>query len=218
MAEDSLHDMWDWDGSPAPMRGLLACTPVATTDGWKPALDLRAGDHVLTFEHGPRPVCRLTQTLPSLTLPPPCWPLLLPAWALDNRDELRLLPDQMVLLETDLAEELYGDPFALLPAEALEGWRGITRCAPVPGEAVVELWFDRPAVLYASRALLLACPGRDGVALAHPAAAPDLIPTLGRTEPVPCSLAQARHLVACLIAEDVGGALRAPALPQAAAF
>jgi hypothetical protein len=236
MPEDGLDRLLDWNGAPAPLRGHLACTALATPSGWTPVLDLRAGDRVLTFEDGPRQICRLVQTLPSPALPPPCWPLHVPAWALDNRSDLRLLPDQPVLLETDLAEQLYGDPFALVPAEALEGWRGISRCAPLGGEVVVEIWFERPQVVYASRGVLLACPGQDpgppdptvpavpsGLALrgsdtAARAPSRTVAPAgLGRG-PVPFPLAQARHLVACLMAEEVGGALRAPSLSQAAAF
>ena len=35
----------------------------------------------------------------------------------------------------DIAETLYGDPFALIPSQALEGWRGITRWRPPQGAA-----------------------------------------------------------------------------------
>jgi hypothetical protein len=119
-----------------------------------------------------------------------------PAWALDNREEITLLPEQKVLIEADVAEELYGDPFALVPAQALEGWRGIARRRPPPTFSVVQLGFASPHVLYASRGLLLSCPG-------------DPFADGGWADQGYCtySLAQARHLVACMIAEDAGAAL-----------
>jgi Hint domain len=200
----------DWgteSGEPAPLHGLLADTPVATPGGWRRAIDLRAGDAVLSFEHGPQRIERLEQ---SLIITPAKRLVRLPAWALDNRADLVLLPEQMVLIEADLAEALYGDPFALIPAAALEGWRGIACLPPVPELVVVRLTFSVPEVIYASRGLLLACQVSEATSVLP---LPD--PLL---DPVPYTLAQARHLVACLMAEDLGGALRAPHPPQAAAF
>jgi hypothetical protein len=205
---DGQGDDWGAEsGAPVLLDGLLAETPVATPGGWQCAIDLSAGDTVLSFEHGAQRIVRLEQ---SLLVRPAEGLVCLPAWALDNRAELHLLPEQMVLIEADLAEALYGDPFALIPAAALEGWRGITRLAPQPEVVVVRLNFAQPEVIYASRGLLLACPGTEARRVLP---LPD--PML---DPVPYTLAQARHLVACLMAEDLGGALRAPHLPQAAAF
>lgn len=195
---------------PVVAEGLLAATPVATPEGWCPAGDLSPGDHVLTFDDGPQPV--LSVYMATITDPPPAlWPLRVPPWALDNRDEITLLPQQRVLIEADQAEVLFGDPFALIPAEALEHWRGIARARPAHGEAVVQLTFARPQILYASRGVLLSCAGEDW-AFPQPgwgdAAGEALF-----TDPGPsvCSLQQGRHLIACLMAEEAGAALSAAA-------
>lgn len=208
MDDDAREDDWDDGDRRGPQAGLAASTPVATATGWRNAGDLKAGDLILSFEAGPQPIRRLVQEIPR-AMAPPLWPLWVPPWALDNREGLRLLPDQPVLIETDLAEVLYGDPFAVMPAEALEGWRGISRCAPLPGEPVVGLSFDAPQVIYASRSLLLPCPGLDRSGVEGGVL--DI-----SSDPVPYSPAQARHLIACLMAEELGGALRR--VPPQAAF
>lgn len=205
-----------WMGPDTPARsalpvvaeGLFAATPVATPSGWCPAGDLSPGDLVLTFDDGPQPLNSVYETV--IAEPPPAlWPLRVPVWALDNRDEILLLPQQRVLIEADQAENLFGDPFALIPAEALEPWRGICRARPLGGEVVVQLTFARPQILYASRGVLLSCAGEDWVALeTGPTTQAASWADPGHTV---CSPEQSRHLVACLMAEEAGAELAAAA-------
>ncbi len=177
-------------------EGILSSTSIATPTGWRPAGSLVPGTLVLTFDGGPQPV-RSAHLAALGGAHPSLWPLLVPAWALDNREELILLPEQKVLIEADIAEELYGDPFALIPAQALEGWRGIARCRPPMGTAAVQIGFDEPQVVYASRGVLLSCPG-------DPFAEMDWLQSSHSSY----SLTQARHLMACMMAEEAGAALR----------
>ncbi|MFN4154991.1 MAG: Hint domain-containing protein [Paracoccaceae bacterium] len=177
-------------------EGIFATTPIATTAGWCPAGDLGPGALVMTFDGGSQPVLQ-AQVLAIEDAPPGLWPLLVPAWAMDNRDDLVLLPDQKVLIESDAAEDLYGDPLALIPARALEGWRGIERFRPLPMSVAVQLCFARHQVIYASRGVLLSCAGDP------------LTDTDWRARDYSSySLAQAQHLIACLMAEETGAALR----------
>lgn len=177
-------------------EGIVATTPIATPTGWRAAGSLGPGSMVMTFDHGPQ---EITSALiqPLGTAYPSHWPLLVPAWALDNREDLVLLPEQKLLIEADTAEELYGDPFALIPAAALEGWRGISRCRPTDGMAAVVFGFAQAQVIYASRGVLLSCAG-------------DPFDDTDWHEPehAPYSMVQARHLIGCLMAEEVGAALR----------
>lgn len=177
-------------------EGIVGTTPIATPLGWRTAASLIVGQDVLTFDNGPQPVtsARIV-ALGSGSMAH--WPLLVPPWALDNRDELILLPEQKVLIEADIAETLYGDPFALIPSQALEGWRGITRWRPPLGAAAVLLEFEEPQVIYASRGILLSCPG-------DPYSEADWLDATH----VHYTLAQARHLITCLMAEETGAALR----------
>ncbi|NEX47587.1 Hint domain-containing protein [Pseudotabrizicola algicola] len=184
------------DGPSVVAEGIIATTPIATPSGWCPAGELHSGAEVMTFDGGNQTVTRAL-TLPLEEPPPEFWPLRVPAWAMDNREDVLLLPEQKVLIEADCAEDLFGDPFALVPARALEGWRGIERSRPPQLLASVQLRFARHQLVYASRGILLSCAG-DPFAEAewHP-----------RDFSV-CSLAQARHLVTCLMAEEAGAALR----------
>ena len=188
---------WAEHGGPSLVaEGIFATTPIATPDGWRLAAELTTGAQVMTFDEGTQPVIQ-AQAFALVDATPDLWPLRVPAWAMDNREELTLLPEQKVLIEADAADDLYGDPFALIPARALEGWRGIARCRPPMMSAAVQLRFARHQVIYASRGVLLSCSG-GSLAEADWRAAPYSS----------YSLAQARHLLACLMAEDVGAALR----------
>ena len=91
--------------------------------------------------------------------------------ACGNREALGLLPGQRLMIETPLAESLTGQPYALVQAEALEGWRGVTPSANrQPG---LCLRLARPGLIYAGPGLILACPGADGAELPGlPALAP----------------------------------------------
>jgi hypothetical protein len=140
--------------------GIVAATLIATERGWARASDLRPGDRIVTFDSG-------LQTLRALgrgrlasapRLPHRARPLAVPAGALGNRRPLTLLPGQSVLIESDKAEELYGDPFALVPADALEGWRGIARIDPEAEIEVRFLEFDGDEIVYAEGMALVHCP------------------------------------------------------------
>lgn len=131
------------------------------------------------------------------------WPLRVPVGVTGNRAEFCLLPEQRVLLECDSAEPIYDDPFALIPAAAFLGRRGVDICRPPQGACVVRLGFVRDRIVYASRGALLFCP--------DPQLA--LRPNINalraaHADHAALSLVQARKLVARLMAEDVGSALR----------
>ena len=187
-------------------EGMLEGTQIATPEGWRAVERLAPGDRVLTFDGGPHAVIAVQTARVEAgraAWPRPHWPLEVPDGALGNRGVLRLLPCQPVLLESDLAEDMFGDPFALVPAAALEGWRGIARVAPRPQETAHILILPTDAVIYAAGNALIYCPADSSAGL----------PGFGedRAGYVPLSLASAREFVACLIAEDIGAALRGAA-------
>lgn len=192
-------------GAAAPailVDGLPASQVLATPDGWVEAGDLEPGDPVLTFEQGEMPVAKVFRSAQAAWVPPAFWPLLLPVGAMANDHPVELLPAQMVMLEAELAEELYGEPFVMVPALALLGWNGITRRAPREVE-MVHLQFENPQVVFAGPCLLLGCAG-SGDAAANMFRG-DAMTSLG--------LKEARHLVAALITEGE----RARFLPPAQA-
>ena len=144
-------------------EGLFTGTQLATAIGWRPVEAITVGDRVLTFDAGLRPVTAVRRA-PMLAgeddlCPRRHWPLQVPAWATGNRDPLLLAPEQVVLIESDRAEELYGDPFTLIPAAALAGWRGIAPVRPRRDCELVTLGFSSPQIVYGNGAILFHCPG-----------------------------------------------------------
>ena len=86
------------------------------------------------------------------------WPLEVPAGALGNRDVMLLLPNQSVMIESDTSQEMYGDPFSLIPAAALQGVNGISRVPPKIDFEVVILHFEHDQVVFANSGALFLCP------------------------------------------------------------
>jgi len=170
--------------------GLLATLPVATPSGWRAAGRLQVGDPVWCLDAPPQRIRWLRHNglrAPGLVR--------VDEGALGNPGPVALLPDQAVALDLDQAAVLYGDPVALVPARALVGWRGIT-WQRAPSDIAVQVRFDRGQVIYAGPGLLLGCPGLStSLAPAGPPAPP-------------LTAEQAHHLMACVMAEDIGAALR----------
>lgn len=152
-------------GATGVMSGLVVGTRVATSMGWRDVGGLQVGDMVLTFDGGLQPVTGVTRSelwSGEGACPEAFWPLEVPAGALENVKPMRILPRQGVMLESDIAEQALGDPFALIQARALDGVRGIKRAFPKGKMAVVKLSFDTDQVIYAEQGTLLFCPaGKD---------------------------------------------------------
>jgi hypothetical protein len=176
--------------APILVDGLPASLQLSTPDGWVEAGALVAGDAVLTFEDGQVPLRAVHRSRQAAWVPSAFWPVILPPGAMMNDRALEILPGQMVLLESDLAEDEYGEPFVMVPALALVGWNGIRRCAPRETE-VVHLQFDTPQVIFAGGSLFVGCGG-------HGQTAANLFRGDGL---ITLRLAEARRLVTDLIAE-----------------
>ncbi len=148
-------------GATGVMTGLSVETKVASSMGWRKVDALTEGDRVLTFDAGMQPISKISR-LQLWNGDGPCpdrfWPLEVPAGALGNRELMRLLPNQSVMIESDAAEEVYGDPFTLIPAAALEGLNGIRRAQPDPGFEVYILHFESDQVVFGNSGALFFCP------------------------------------------------------------
>ncbi|MEY4984650.1 MAG: hypothetical protein RIR62_2916 [Pseudomonadota bacterium] len=183
-------------------EGVYASTRLAGADGWLRAGDVKPGDQLLTFDAGLLPVLHVHRHRIAPDAPVQDWPILIPAGTLGTHEALRLPPEQTVLVEADLAEELYSEAFVSVPALALEGWRGCTRVPP-PDEDVMTITLETAQLVYAGNDLLVGLAGQ---------------PTLNAllqgdmSSAVPLGPSAARHLIACMIAEEAGAELRRAAM------
>jgi len=138
--------------------GLLHSTRVATRMGWRAVEALTVGDEVLTFDNGLQPITAVERIInwpDHRTCPDHAAPFEVPAGVLGNKERVWMLPNQLVMVESDLAEQMTGDPFALVPVDELEGWQGIKRVAPRAPHLVVVLHFADDEVIYAGDGALI---------------------------------------------------------------
>ena len=161
---------WEGGETPAPTTsGLAAGTQVATAQGWRNIEAVQVGDKVLTFDDGMQKVVSIQTAwvLPEQRqLATTQLPLHVPKGALGNKSDLTLMPEQAVMIESDLGEVMFGDPFTLIPALALEGFKGITRQRPSRPLQVVSLQFDNDQVVFASVGALFYCPSNEAQSVA----------------------------------------------------
>lgn len=192
------------DGAALKTSGLLAGGAIATAIGWRPVEALAAGDQVLTFDNGLMPlveVRRETFLVADMMAPDSYATVVIPQDALGNSKELELLPDQGVLIESEAACDAQGDPFAVVPANALVGFRGITRGAAKKQIEVFTLIFEEEQVVYMQGAVLVHCPPpqiRLSDIGAHKAIYDVVTPEQGR------------FLIDCMVVEDQMGKSIAP--------
>lgn len=137
--------------------GFLTGTHVASNLGWRPVEALSVGDRVLTFDHGMQVIVEMrreTILISESDQTDAQCPLLVPQDALHNRVEMWVMPDQGILLESDLAVDAQGDPFVVVPACALEGYRGIQRASAGQRLELVMPRFAQDEVIYLEAGLL----------------------------------------------------------------
>lgn len=178
-------------------HGLMAGTRVASNLGWRAIEALTVGDKVLTFDNGMQEIIEIRRAVMWLDAPESAaamWPVKVPVGALGNRTPLTLLADQGVLVESDAASDIYGDPFAVVPAVSLIGVRGITRERPMQQVELIAVFFAQEQVIYAEGGAMIHCAINTSsldVFLDIPEASYDVL-----------SLQDAAFLVECLVVED----------------
>lgn len=177
--------------------GFIAGTMVATSHGWRPVEALVAGDTVLTFDHGMQPIKSIKRerfTLGQTADEAMMSAIYIPRDVLGNNSPIWVRADQGVMIEHDLVEDALGDPFAVVPAAALEGYRGIKRAETQVHMDLITLVFDEDEIIYIEAGLLAYCPS--GNDLLHRAfrGEEDLYTVLSPIE--------ARELVIDMITED----------------
>jgi hypothetical protein len=156
-------------------EGLLDGRQVATDSGWRAVETLKPGDMVLTFDNGMQ---KLVDRISAPVAPDPRTSSLsmrcvsVPRGAIGNRRDITLLPSQLVLLECDYAAARFGDPFILVQAGALVGYRGITRGLLPTKMKSHMLAFKEEQIIHTDGSALLWChatqhPTRTGARLPY---------------------------------------------------
>ncbi|MGB7244449.1 MAG: Hint domain-containing protein [Sulfitobacter sp.] len=142
-------------------HGLSTGTRVASNLGWRAVEALAVGDSVLTFDNNMQKIVAIRQTalwVDATDVPMHQWPVYVPLGVLGNRTDLTLLPEQGVMVESQAAMDVHGDPFAVIPAEALDGFHGIFRCPPDYQTTMITLYFENEEVIYTEGGFLVHCP------------------------------------------------------------
>lgn len=148
-------------GASGTASGLLSGTRLATGLGWRPVETLTVGDQVLTFDSGLQPITQIDRKplwIGTARAPRKFLPLRVPAGALGNREAMDILPQQFVMIESDAAEELFGDPFSIIKAKAFDGIGGIESRSVMPGEEAIVLHFANEEIVFDRSGTLFYCP------------------------------------------------------------
>ncbi|MEQ8255971.1 MAG: Hint domain-containing protein, partial [Roseovarius confluentis] len=101
------RDIFENANATAVKSGLISGTKVATGMGWRPVEAIAAGDKVLTFDGGLQTITKVSRVglwSGQDHCPRQFWPLEVPAGALGNREVMRVLPGQNIMVESDAAE------------------------------------------------------------------------------------------------------------------
>lgn len=141
--------------------GILAGTMVATEDGWKPVETLCVGDLVMTFDGGLQPIMGVSRALyPALpaALDTSESLIRIPTGLIGNTSPLTVTPYQPLVIESDLSEVLFGDPFAPVEARALRAVSGVEEILPDEAVVVVSLGFEQDQIIFAAGNALVLCP------------------------------------------------------------
>ena len=140
-------------------HGLIAGTLVASELGWRPVEALAVGDRVATFDNGLQTIVDVRRTQIRVdALPGDQRPVVVPVGALGNKRMTQLMPEQGVVVESDAAQDAFGDPFALVEASVLDGFRNIRRAHHVDELQIVTIFFANSEVIYVDGGLLAHCP------------------------------------------------------------
>ena len=182
--------------TPAASYAFPACltpgTAVAVPNGTKAAETLRAGDLVLTRDHGPQPLAWVGSATRAAPLAPTFCPVVILAGALGPgcpARDLVVSPQHRVLMRGWSCALHFGEDEVLVPAQALVGRHGIARARGPGPVTYLHLMFDRHEVICTEGAWTesfhVAAAANPGIDIA-PAQRRELVrlfPCLARNEP-----------------------------------
>jgi len=131
--------------------GLDPSTYVKTDRGWTAVEEIKVGTLVETFDDGWQPVQAIARHRVESALTGGSFPsrlVRIDPNVIGNTVDLFLPATQAVLLESDVSEDLFGDPFPLVMAQELVG-AGIAKEAHICGNSeFFELLFFHPQLIF----------------------------------------------------------------------
>lgn len=151
-------------------NGILVGTRIASNMGWRPVEALAIGDQVLTFDAGMQTLTGIRRKVlwdGTGDCPRALWPVHLAAGTCDLTAHVTVPAEQALMIESDVAEDETGDPFALVNAGVLSGFAGCGRVRPTQPVEIIELVFDDDQVIYAEGGLLLFCQADHDLLVPH---------------------------------------------------
>ena len=137
--------------------GIWSSMRLETESGWKKASDIVAGDQVLTLDNGLRTVWNVQRK--RLDVRTDALPLVVAAGTAGNSREFLVPEKQVVMVESDQAEQLTGSRYALICASDLIGYMGVSRIVPPEEFEVVSLEFQNDEIVCAANGSLLLAAG-----------------------------------------------------------
>lgn len=149
-----------------PSGGLAAQTLVATPNGWRTLETICVGDDVVTFDDGVQTVTGVRRRLhPSrpAAITGGRAPLCLPSALIGNSRPLVVAQDQTLLFESDLADTVFGDPFAVVTARQLSRLCDTRGALPEGDVTLVCLSFASEQMIFVEGNALAHCPAEDSL-------------------------------------------------------
>ena len=146
--------------------GIVEGTLVTTHRGLTPMEAVSAGDELMTFDGGMQPVLAVLRDQLWAGVgecPEALWPLLVSAGTIDNENEMLVMPHQGILIETDEITDQWGDPFAVVPAAALQVLPGVEKQRPYGTVEVMLPIFEEDQMVFAENGSLMFCQSHWGV-------------------------------------------------------
>lgn len=142
--------------------GLPPGSCIVDQTEWTKIERIMPGDRIMTFDNGLQPVVEnRVITIRRAEIPDiKAFQIHVPAGLLGNKDAIDLLPMQEVVLESDRAEAQFGDPFVLIPALLLDGYKGITRKALTSDLMLHVLTFEAEQIIQTNGAMLALAPSQ----------------------------------------------------------
>lgn len=144
------------DAKPALNYGMPVGTLVETEQGWDAVETLSVGQMLVTTEGDLKPLTRVEHSF--ATLPRGLGLIHVSGGIFPGVSDLVLLPEQLILLTSPLAEVRFGTPDVLLPAAALDVAMGVEVASGGIQVQLTSFGFEDEEVIFAGGDMRLHCP------------------------------------------------------------